>query len=195
MSEAEKDITIVQGAVVQFAGNTFDDVPVILQYESTPLLWLADAVSGRLESRAKVYNRDGVYIAKLRGRRLDRTMDGEKSNIEVRHGDGLLALLLDGAPLAEFRRTSPALLEVQTELYSPTGVLLVGRPTPASGAAAQVLNRVVIPVRGLTFQMWMVGVHVAASGLVTLGANFDSVFDDPMDKPMSRLGHDGKPID
>ena len=73
-----------ESPTVEYATNTFKNVPVILQYDETPLIEVVQEQDAGFTSQFRICNKDGVYIAKARGSRLFLTEDGKKMNLKPR---------------------------------------------------------------------------------------------------------------
>lgn len=57
---------------VELATNRFINVPIILQYEDTPLIQVVKAVSAGFTTEIPIYHSDGTYLAKVVGSRIFR---------------------------------------------------------------------------------------------------------------------------
>lgn len=106
---------------VRIASNTFINVPVILQYEDTPLIEVAQTVSAGYTTRFQIYNQDGVYLAKVDGSRLFLADAGRKSGLFLEYPDHMTVCKLAGKILFEISRQEAAALRTSAELYTPDG--------------------------------------------------------------------------
>ena len=113
-----------QSPSVEYGGNYFLNVPIILQYDDTPLLEVIKIQQAGYTTQFRIYNRDGIYIAKVEGSRLHLTKNGNKSNIKLRHPDHMTVCELDGKTLFEIRRKDAAALKTEAELFTPDGCFL-----------------------------------------------------------------------
>ena len=118
------DLHFQNSPTVKFCTNYFLNVKTLLQYDDTPLIAMTGSVSAGFETEFRIFNQDGVYIAKVTGSRLFLTPDGEKSNLELRHPDKMTVCELDGKTLFEVSRTGPAALSTEAELFTPDGAFL-----------------------------------------------------------------------
>jgi hypothetical protein len=75
--------------VVTFATNQFINVPVILQYDDTPLISVLKEQSLGFTTEVPIYHSDGTYLAKVRGTRIYATEDGKKAGLEMSHPQGM----------------------------------------------------------------------------------------------------------
>jgi hypothetical protein len=106
---------------VEFAGNYFQDVPVILQYDDTPIISVTQEVTTGFTTEIEIYSNDGTYLAKAKGSQLYPTEEGMKANLVLRHPQGLTVCELNGETLFEMRRDGPAALRTRAELFTPDG--------------------------------------------------------------------------
>jgi len=67
--------------VVTLATNHFIEVPIILQYDDTPLVSIVREQELGFTTEIPIYHEDGTYLAKVKGTRVYATKDGEKSGI------------------------------------------------------------------------------------------------------------------
>ena len=122
MQAQPDNLVFVQRPAVEFASNTFVDVPVILQYDNTPLIEMVRLQTAGYTSRFRIYNQDGIYIAKVIGSDIVLTEEGKKSNLKTRRPAGAtLVCELDGHTLFEIRRKEAAALRTEAELFTPDG--------------------------------------------------------------------------
>ena len=115
---------------VWFAGSTFINVPTILKVDDTRLIQIVDygvqSIPAGYTIEFEIYNKDGVYVAKVKGSRLHLTPDGEKSNLKLRHPNRMTVCELDGKTLFEMRREEAAALKTSAELYTQNGSFVRG---------------------------------------------------------------------
>lgn len=113
-----------QHPVVEVASNKFENVPVIIQYEETPLLEVVRMVNAGFTTKIPIYHADGTYLAKVVGSDIYLTKDGTKAGITLRHPAGMTVCELGGKTVFEIRRTGAAALKAQAELYTPDGLFV-----------------------------------------------------------------------
>jgi len=110
---------------VTVATNKFIRVPIILQYESTPLIEVVTAHKAGYTIQIPIYHPDGTYLAKAVGSRLFTTPAGDKANLILRYPQkGVTACELDGRTLFEIHRTAAAALNASAELHTPEGAFV-----------------------------------------------------------------------
>ena len=68
---------------VTFATNQFINVPIILQYDDTPLISILKEQSLGFTTEIPIYHPDGTYLAKVNGTRIFATEDGNKAGLEL----------------------------------------------------------------------------------------------------------------
>jgi hypothetical protein len=66
---------------VEFATNYFHKVPVILQYDDQPLIEVVQHQQAGFTTQFSIYDKDGIYLAKVVGSNLHATKDGKKAGL------------------------------------------------------------------------------------------------------------------
>jgi hypothetical protein len=94
--------------LIVFATNSFINVPVILQYEDTPLLEVVQEVQAGFTTQFSIYHEDGRYLAKVKGSQLYPTKEGRMAGLVLRHPQGKTISELNGSPLVELTRSEAA---------------------------------------------------------------------------------------
>lgn len=156
---------------VEFATNTFIDVPVILQVEDQPLIEVFQAVPAGYTTRFRIFNDSGDLLAAVEGSRLIRAEAGKTVGLEVRHEALRTVCSMDGNELFEVSRIGAAALRTAAELYAPDGRFIIGRdgldvwdsPDGLKVGSATLLNS--------TIQESRIGILVDGDGSVRVGAN------------------------
>jgi hypothetical protein len=113
------------------AKNTFVRVPVVVQYEATPMLEITRTERG-FALRIPIYNSDGVKLTVVEGAELRPTKDGERVGVRICHPRGMTVCELNGKALFEINRTGTATLELSGELYTPDRSLIKWSPESIS---------------------------------------------------------------
>jgi hypothetical protein len=166
------DLIFQSSPVIRFATNTFINVPVILQYETTPLLQVVHQEKAGFSTEFKIYNKDGVYIAKVCGSRIFLTPEGKKARLTRRNPQGMTVVELDDKPIIELRRLEAAALKTEAELYTPDGAFLKSSDAGLTGyvldSQAQQLEIAGIVMKNCTFSQVKIGVHVFHNGRVAI---------------------------
>lgn len=151
---------------VEFGGCFFIDVPIILEYDDTPLIEVVQAQKAGYTTQFQVYNRDGIYIAKVKGSQVYLTEDGSKSKLELRHPQDMTVCELDGQTIFEISRKDAAALKTEAELFTPDGRFLKsnehGVPSnliSTDGTALRIGSNIMV---GCRFQKCRVGIHISS---------------------------------
>lgn len=103
---------------IVLATNRFINVPIVLQYEETPLIEVVRNVEVGYEIQIPIYHADGTYLAKVKGSQLYLTEDGKKAGVTLRHPDKKTVCEIDGRTVFEITRKEAASLDTQAELYA-----------------------------------------------------------------------------
>src|SRR5438105_37861 len=82
----ETDALIFQETpAITVATNTFIEVPIVLQYDETPLIEVVREQNAGYCTSIPIYHSDGTYLAKVVGTRLFSTAAGEKAGVVLHH--------------------------------------------------------------------------------------------------------------
>lgn len=151
---------------VEYGGNFFKDVPIILEYDDTPLIEVVHEQAAGFAAQFKIFNKDGVYIAKVKGSRLFLTNDGTKSNLKLRHPDGMTVCELEGHTIFEVRRKDAAAMKTRAELFTPDGRFMKsnehGAPSCLISSDGSYLCINTTTMIGCRFERCRVGIHVSS---------------------------------
>jgi hypothetical protein len=128
------EVTFQQHPAVNVAGSAFIGVPVVLQFEETPLIEVVRIVNAGFTTRFPVYHGDGTKIAVVVGSRIFVTPEGKDAKVTLRQEPNLSVCELEGKPILELHRKGAAALRGVAELYAPKGVLVKAND---AGVAAQ----------------------------------------------------------
>ncbi|MGD0387471.1 MAG: hypothetical protein ABSC42_00840 [Tepidisphaeraceae bacterium] len=157
------EIIYQEHPVVTIATNHFVAVPIIIQFEQTPLLEVGKFEPAGYTTRFPVYHSDGTRLAIVNGCRIHPTDDGKKADIKVRQQPELSVFELEGKPILELRRDGPAALKGWAELWAPEGVLVKAHDSGVSGllrtgADALMIGNSVFHNCGISG--WKIGIHI-----------------------------------
>jgi len=160
------------GAVVRFGGNSFINVPILLQVDDTPIVETVQEQNLSRTTQFAIFNQDGVYLAKVVGTRIFPTADGEKAGISLRHPDKLTVCEMQGKTLFEVKRDSAAAVAVSAELYSPGGLFVKANTSVPFGTFAkngtQIGGSTFI---GNVFQGCRIGYWLRSDGRMAIGSS------------------------
>src|SRR5688500_15710350 len=117
---------------VEFATNVFVGVPVVLQFDDTPLISVVHEVNLGFTTEIPIHHADGTYLAKVRGTRIYATEDGKKAGLVVRDLPQLTVCELGGRTAFEVHHQSGDAFRVHAELHAPNGFLVKAENAPPS---------------------------------------------------------------
>jgi hypothetical protein len=129
---------------VTFATNQFINVPVILQFDDTPLISIVREQALGFTTEIPIYHPDGTYLAKVNGTRIYPTEAGKKVGLSSRHPKDMTVCEMGGKTLFEIAHEPGDAFRAYAELYTPSGCFVKFRdaPTPhvikSDGDALQV---------------------------------------------------------
>jgi hypothetical protein len=165
------DVTIFDSHPdVTIAGNTFRNVPTILQFEETPLLQVGRFVDAGFTTRFPVYHSDGTKIAVVDGSRIFLTEEGKAAQLALRHEQNLTVCELEGKPILELWREGAAALRGKAELYAPRGVLVQADDSAQAFDKGTHLEAHGIIMQGNVIENAPIGVLITRNG-VSMGAS------------------------
>ena len=159
---------------VTLATNQFINVPVILQFDDTPLISIIREQTLGFTTEIPIFHSDGTYLAKIKGTRVYPTKDGEKASIEMRHPKGRTVCEMGGKTLFEIEHQAGDAFRTQAELYTPTGFFVksTDSPTPQvidnSGKWLQVGS---IQMSQCSFSGCRIGIWLKSDGSCAIGCN------------------------
>lgn len=139
MSSKNNGILIFnQHPIVEIATNRFHNIPVILQYDNTPLIEVVKTLNVGFEIQIPIYHSDGTYLAKVKSSQIYPTEAGKKAGITLRHPDKMTICEMAGKTIFEITRKEAATLKTQAELYTPDAAFI---KCDDSGIAGYVLDK------------------------------------------------------
>jgi hypothetical protein len=112
------------GTAVRFGGNTFIDVPIILQVDEVPIIETVREQHLSRTTSFSIFDPDGTYLAKAVGPRLFLTEEGRKAGLKLRHPDKMTVCELGNRTLFEVKRPEAAAIALTAELYTPQGIFV-----------------------------------------------------------------------
>lgn len=159
---------------VTLATNQFVNVPIILQYDDTPLISVVREQSLGFTTEIPIFHADGTYLAKVNGTRIYPTGDGEKAGIKMRSPKDMTVCEMDGKTLFEIHHQQGDAFRANAELFTPSGcfVKINDAPLPEviknNGAALQIGG---IRMSGNMFSGCRIGIWLKSDGSCSLGCN------------------------
>ncbi len=162
--------------VITIATNTFIDVPVILQYEDTPLIELVQELDASYTTRFTIFDDSGTELAVAKATQLYLTKAGEKdAQLTLRHELGKTVCVRGNATVFEIHRIAAAALKARAELFAPDGRFLVthdaGNLPLEIREEPEGLQVGGLKMSGSTFSGMRIGIRISADGSVALGFN------------------------
>jgi len=157
---------------VQIASNSFVNVPVILQYDDTPLISVKKTETVEFTTEVPIYHEDGTYLAKVRGNRIYPTEEGEKADVEVRELPDVWVCTVEGRTAFEIHQQSGEAFRTEAELYTPDGRLVKAHDSPeldlidTDGQALEVGG---LTMKNTTIQNMGIGVWIHSDGGLEVG--------------------------
>ncbi len=172
MSKYTESLYFQNAPQVTFATNTFVSVPVILQYEDTPLLEIVSDVKLGYTSQIPIYHSDGTYLAKAVGTRAYLTEDGKKANVRMEKHPQVWVCKMENQALFEIRHQSTESFEAHAELYTPDGYFLKSNDmqNDLMRKTLGILGN--LPMKYNQIGGFKIGILIKNNGIVILGANY-----------------------
>jgi hypothetical protein len=167
-------LIFTQSPAVTIATNTFINVPVILQYEDTPLISIVQAQPAGYTTQIPIYHSDGTYLAKVVGSRLFPTPAGEKAGLKLEHPPKMTVCKLGDRILFEIIREEAAALKTRAELHAPDGYFVKVTDDPKVGlftAAGNALQVGGLTMIGCMVQSGRIGIWIKKDGSVAVGVS------------------------
>jgi len=159
---------------VTLSTNLFINVPIVLQYDDTPLISIIKEHSLGFTTEIPIFHPDGTYLAKVNGTRVYATKDGEKAGIKMNYPKGMTVCEMDGKMLFEITHEKGDAFKTQAELYTPTGFFVKSTDTPipqlinSDGETLQVGG---INMSGCTISGSRIGIWLKSDGSCAVGCN------------------------
>jgi len=159
---------------VTFATNKFINVPIILQYDDTPLISVVKEQTLGFTTEIPIYHPDGTYLAKVNGTRIFATEDGKKAGLEMEYPQNMTVCKMNGQTLFEIFHESGDSFRTTAELYTPTGSFVKYHDAPipevikSSGEALQIGGMI---MSHNTFSGYRIGVWLKSDGSCAIGCS------------------------
>lgn len=158
---------------ITIATNTFINVPIILQYEDTPMIQVVKDEVTDFTTQIPIYDLNGVYLAKVVGSRIFRTDAGKDAGVEIKHYSGLWVCEHNGKTLFEIKYVSPVALSTSAELYTPDGVFIkTPYNSPVELFSSNTNDKLAINgmiMQNCSFQNLSIGIKILKNGAIAIG--------------------------
>ena len=157
---------------VTFATNHFINVPIILQFDDTPLISIVREEELGFTTEIPIYHADGTYLAKVRGTRIFSTDAGKKAGLEMRHPKNMTVCELGGRTVFEIFHERGDAFRTHAELHTPTGYFVRSHDSPvldlvsSDGSALQIGGASFI---GNVFSNLRIGIWIKSDGSISIG--------------------------
>lgn len=171
---SDKSLIFQESPVVELATNKFVNVPIIFQFDETPLIEVMREVQAGFTTKFSIYHSDGTYLAKVVGSSLFTTADGDKAGLVLRHPQGMTVCEMAGQTLFELQRQGAAALKTTAELYTPSGVFVRANDAELSGKIVKTKKMLVaggVSMSGCTFNDFRIGILMTSKGSTAIGVN------------------------
>ena len=163
-----------KSSAITVATNTFINVPVIVQYDDTPLIEVVNQQALEFTTQLSVFHPDGTYLAKVKGNRVFPTEEGKKSKIDVITESSKFVCTLEGNPIFELSHQTGEKFKADAELYTPTGyfVKFDDRPQPTIiNTSKESIKVGGVIMSGNIFQNLSIGVLIKSNGSMLIGVS------------------------
>ena len=157
---------------VTLATNHFINVPIILQFDETPMISIIKEQSLGFTTEIPIYHSDGTYLAKVNGTRVYATEDGKKAGIVMRNPKDMTVCEMDGKTLFEIYHESGDAFRTHAELYTPSGCFIKSHDEPmpevisSDGGVLQIGG---IRMSGNVISGFRVGIWLKSDGSCSIG--------------------------
>jgi hypothetical protein len=106
---------------VALGKNVFTDVPIVLQFESTPLISVVSEQGLGYTTQIPIYHADGTYLAKVTGTRVYATEAGKKAGVVMRELTDATVCEVAGKTVFEVFQQKGDAFRVRAELATSSG--------------------------------------------------------------------------
>jgi hypothetical protein len=157
--------------MVTIATNKFVRVPVILQYEDTPLISLVKNVKAGFTSSIPIYHSDGTYLARVVGSQIHRTKEGEKAGLDMKYPLHRTVCMMNNRVLFEIYREEAAAVRTTAELFTPDGYFVKITEDANGLFNSQAIQVGGVTLMGNTFLNLRIGIWYRSDGSVAIGVS------------------------
>ena len=159
---------------VNLATNIFINVPIVLQFDDTPLISVVKEQNLGYTTEIPIFHADGTYLAKVNGTRVFATEAGKKAGVVMRDLPNLTVCEVAGKTMFEVFHQKGDAFRIQAELATPSGyfVKMADAPAPSvlksDGQSLQIGG---VHMSGNIFQGCRIGVWLKSDGSLAIGCN------------------------
>ena len=165
-------LTYTTFPVVTLATNKFINVPIILQFDETPLISIIKQQPLGYTTEIPIYHPDGTYLAKVHGTRIYPTKDGEKAGIIMEHPAHMTVCKMGNRTLFEIFHDTDTSFRTHAELYTPHGYLVKTSDIPIPQVfmkSGEPLKIGGIIMSNNTINGFRIGIWLKSDGSCTIG--------------------------
>ncbi len=169
-----KKLIYQSSPIVTLATNNFINIPVIFQYEKTPLIEIVYEQSIGYTSKIPIYHPDGTYLAKVNGTRVYPTEDGKKAGITMNEYSDQWICKMDDKTIFEVHHQKGDSFKLFAELYTPDGcfVKFEDNPKPSLiNITGNDINVGGVSMSGCTFNNLQIGIWLKKDGSCLIGCS------------------------
>ena len=157
---------------VTLATNRFINVPIILQFDETPLISIIKLESLGYTTQIPIYHPDGTFLAKVNGTRVYPTEAGKKAGIVMEYPAHMTVCKMGNRTLFEIYHEEGDAFRTQAELYTPNGYFIKTSDVPIPDVVSKTGES--LRIGGLTmshntFVNSRIGVWIRSNGSLLLG--------------------------
>ena len=169
MSKKNDSVLVFQKSPeIELATNRFINVPIILQYDVTPLIEVVRELNVGFNIQIPIYHSDGTYLAKVKGSQIYLTDDGKKTGVTLRYPDKMTVCEIDGRTVFEIKREEAAALKTKAELYTPDAAFIRCSNDNLAGYVLDNNNNQLqiggCTMQGNVFANCRIGIHIRKDG-------------------------------
>ena len=160
--------------VVTLATNRFVNVPIILQFDDTPLISIVKNESLKYTTEIPIYHSDGTYLAKVNGTRIYATEAGKKAGLVMEYPAHMTVCKMGKNTLFEVHHETGDAFRMQAELFTPNGFFVKSSDAPVpisiskSGDSLRIGGAI---ISHCTFNGCQIGVWVKSDGSCAMGVS------------------------
>ena len=159
---------------VTFATNKFVNVPIILQYDDTPLISIIKLQEIGYTTEIPIYHPDGTYLAKVNGTRIYATETGKKAGLEMRYLKDMTVCEMNGKTLFEIFHEAGDSFRTHAELYTPKGYFIKSHDAPIPEVIksnGEMLEIGGVRMSNTLFSGWRIGIWLKSDGSCVIGSS------------------------
>ena len=158
--------------IVTLASNKFINVPIIFQYENTPLIEIIHEQNIGYTTSIPIYHSDGTYLAKVNGTRIYPTDEGKKAGIIMQKLANQTICKMNKKTIFEIHHQKGDAFKLFAELFTPDGYFVKFEENPKPSLIDYQGNYIRIKgaiISGTTFKNLKIGILMKKDGTCLIG--------------------------